>query len=492
MPPLEQTPQQKANTFRDAGVTIPPLPVSDISKSPVPIAPSPISPATPIPFDPAQIISESQKYVQSFDTPNENKLNNVEGLLEQIGIPSRVETRQTKETELGLPNLRKTVNDLTAQLYSQKAQYENVPQQVNDVYSDSDALQSFLDTRTTSVQNRIASQQRLTAASLMAAQGNLTAAQQLADQSVDDEFFDIEQRQTKLKEQRQFLIDAVARDEVKLTKAQNLALKKAEREQQINDMKLAEAKDERKSVLSIMNTLAQYGVDPNIRNKVAKAKTVEEAYALAGASITDPKLKYELEGLRLDSQLKRASIANINDQIRSRQADDAEKRANGGLTPSEAKEARKEAKIMQATKEKSIARANEVQALIKEIKSDPNLARGTGITSTTLAFLPSNAAFQAKIERVKALLSLDSIKEFKGTGAMSDREFGTASSAATSLNTYSGQAAVLKELERIDKNMENIRGGENTTLDESERAVLYDVPNASSSPLPVETLELYF
>ena len=115
-------------------------------------------------------------------------------------------------------------------------------------------------------------------------------------------------------------------------------------------------------------------------------------------------------------------------------------------------------------KTSAAARATEVKALVTEL-TDPSV-RGlidniTGIgVGSIAANLPGSPEqeIKNKVERLKGLLALDSIKDFKGLGALSDREFGTASAAATSLGYNLGDQAFVDEIARIGKNMDKILG----------------------------------
>lgn len=61
---------------------------------------------------------------------------------------------------------------------------------------------------------------------------------------------------------------------------------------------------------------------------------------------------------------------------------------------------------------------------------------------------------EASVERVKALLSLDAIKAFKGLGPMSEREFAAAAAAASTLKLGMSEEAFNTELSRIQGHIE--------------------------------------
>lgn len=92
--------------------------------------------------------------------------------------------------------------------------------------------------------------------------------------------------------------------------------------------------------------------------------------------------------------------------------------------------------------------------LVNTLMNHPGREAATG-TNRLLAMVPGSAGadFKAQLERLKALLSLDNIQYLKGTGAMSDREFATLSSAAAALQPNMSEGAFLQELQRIQSDL---------------------------------------
>jgi hypothetical protein len=69
------------------------------------------------------------------------------------------------------------------------------------------------------------------------------------------------------------------------------------------------------------------------------------------------------------------------------------------------------------------------------------------------------AGFLAQLERLKGLLSLDSLKQLRGLGAMSDREFATIQSSVAALNPSMKESEFRSELNRIKKALLTSLGG---------------------------------
>lgn len=93
-------------------------------------------------------------------------------------------------------------------------------------------------------------------------------------------------------------------------------------------------------------------------------------------------------------------------------------------------------------------------SLVGELINDPGRAGATG-TARIFASLPGTPAYdyRAKLERLQSLLSLDSIKYLKGTGAISDKESAILQSASAALKPGMSEGAFLQELQRIQTDL---------------------------------------
>ena len=107
----------------------------------------------------------------------------------------------------------------------------------------------------------------------------------------------------------------------------------------------------------------------------------------------------------------------------------------------------------------AINRAKEVQSLIKTIKDSGTINAITGKWEMRRGLPGSNQDTLATLERLKALLAIDAIKDFKGLGPMSEREFGTASAAASALDVNRTSKGFTDELTRIDTAMQAVQNG---------------------------------
>lgn len=97
--------------------------------------------------------------------------------------------------------------------------------------------------------------------------------------------------------------------------------------------------------------------------------------------------------------------------------------------------------------------------LVDTLINHPGRAGATGASSLTPAMPGSDRAdFESHLERFKALLSLENIQYLKGTGAMSDREFATLSSAAAALQGSMSEEGFLAELQRVQSELLSEQG----------------------------------
>lgn len=106
----------------------------------------------------------------------------------------------------------------------------------------------------------------------------------------------------------------------------------------------------------------------------------------------------------------------------------------------------------------SFNNVNDALEAVNGLISDPNLSRAIG-KSGFFNFIPGSkgADFQAKLDRVKSLITLPQLEKLKGLGAMSDREFKTLSDAAAALNPKMSETEFKAELQRVQKALESTR-----------------------------------
>lgn len=303
-PAVQQTPEIK------------PIAADQLTQKQSLLTPPAQTPAEMKPLDMKSVLSNSKDFVSSFTSPQESGIQQVEQQMNDLGanLPSRSDMRTTLNDKYQVGGLTNLVDDLSGELNTLNAQYDNTKGSVSSVYGNSDALQSFVDGRTTAIQNKIASDIRLKAAYLETAQGRLSHAESLVDQAINDKFADIEAKSKTLTNQRQYLLDAAARGQIALSKAQEASLKVAERQQVIDDAKVAKSKEDEKIkqsfIAQAIQTAAKNGkpITGVILNKASNSATPNDALQILAPYMVDLE---EKRNALADRELKYAQAENL-------------------------------------------------------------------------------------------------------------------------------------------------------------------------------------
>lgn len=297
------------------------------------------NPQTPIPTPKiessappvADITSYIDRYKNFYQAqPQETQLADVYNTLfsEQSKGGRQAATTQAQE-QYGY-NARQSEADAAiqrvAELNDQITQARNLSR---EQYSGTDALQGFVDARTESVVRKIAAERDRQQAVAELAQGRADRALQLSQQAVDNEFTDRTDRMNALVNYGQYLSQQIERGELRADKTMQRAIEAQTRDYERQQRELEAEKQTRKDIAQIMLTARQYGADDVTVKRIQSAGTFEDAIALAGSSIKDPKLELQLAQMRLD-------MANTRDQIRSRQLADQLSQATGTELPPDA------------------------------------------------------------------------------------------------------------------------------------------------------------
>jgi hypothetical protein len=266
-----------------------------------------------------------------------------------------------------------------------------------------------------------------------AIQGDISSAERTAKIAVDAEFAAQQQRLETLRQNIVNNYDDFSADQKKRADALLLKLDK-------DDAFVAGQKATRLAIANVATLVAKNGFG-DIAGKVRMAKTEEEAFALAAQYMQDPKDALALEVMRIDKKLKQWELDHKGQPTE----EDIEK-----------------AQVKQDKVKAASDRANKVLALVRAMKEN-SLAKQSAIGIRgpgAILGRPGVDDYLNKTKSLQGLLALDQLKDLKGTGAVSDREFGTAAAAATTiiLDEENGKikgspAALDAELTRIETAM---------------------------------------
>ena len=302
--------------------------------------------------------------------------------------------------------------------------------------------------------------------------GDLEGAQRNAKLAVDAEYAVQQKRLETLRQNITNNYDDYSNDQKKRADALLLKLDK-------DDAFVAQAKADRLERSKLQLTARQFGADDKTIKAIQDADTLDDAILVAGQSLTDPKAKYELETARYNSLKAKYDFEN-----------------RGQLTP----EQKEKAQVKQTQIKAANTRAKEVLAVVAELKANSFAKNSvTGLRGPgAILGRPGTKDFLDKTKRLQSILAIDSIKDLKGTGPISDREFGTAASAASSITIdeengkISGSTAHFNaELVRIENAMQAALI-ETVELDDEEDDMIEEIGNMPALEGPIDPFAYYF
>lgn len=315
------------------------------------------------------------------------------------------------------------------------------------------------------------SEQTLALIEKMGTQGERTAALQKENQVQDKQarLDALNNRYAKLEAEAQAREDYIRTNpEGKLSGALNAQLEETRRkygQEKANvALEIAAAQGSVDSARAIVKDSVAAEFEP-LKNQISALQTFAQ---LANNDLTDSE-KIQLQGeiqrqnYAYEQGVKAAVTSGNNEaylKLYQEQGIDAVPVENQAAVRQMALERGVSSATEKSAVEKSTGVLDEIKRL-NELKGSGSLAiganpiqRAAGVVSTWFgASDPTDVA--ASVDRLKALLSIDAIKNFKGTGAMSDREFAAAGNAATLLRRDMSETQFNVELARIQEHMEN-------------------------------------
>jgi hypothetical protein len=98
----------------------------------------------------------------------------------------------------------------------------------------------------------------------------------------------------------------------------------------------------------------------------------------------------------------------------------------------------------------AVASGTRFLAQLEDLAADPNLERGTGLSSYFNFIRSSDGkSFQVKLDKATGSAFLEAIKALQGTGAITDREGGAATASVSGLDAGLDAASFKKELDLL-------------------------------------------
>lgn len=463
---MNPTQEQLDNRMKATG-QVPVVSATDLITPPRPLSvPQNLPTYTPTPVQ----IPSSLFALQDAVSTSRNNLTNAIAAEPAATAKARADA----DAALGIPDLQKKVSEYQALDDTYAAQLSGIASDelkqniTGDLATNYAPLNSAIGSRNT--RQNIQKQQNVNilratnAAASAAATGRLAIAEQWKQYAVEEATAqaraNVEAKRLLYEDNKEMFTDAERKEYDALIKAE--------------ERKYEEMRADKTQRMNLVTTLGSFGVAADVTNKVLEATSMEEALKVAAPYMQSPESKMQIEKMYLDMALTKEQIATSRVQ----------RSLIGQPTAAEMKEVRAQSTLQRSAND----RANKVNALINEIKSHPAYGTGTGVSAYVMAGNYNVRDFKKKVEQLRSLLAIDAIKDFKGTGPMSDREFATAGAAATALNPTGKQSFFEQELNRIQAGMNMVLDETATSLiSQEERDIIYSGGVTNQSALPPQS-----
>ena len=354
-------------------------------------------------------------------------------------------TERTRKQELegvaGLPKQRQELQGVVNQLQALQKEAMAIPLQIQQ---ESEGRGRTAGGVAPLQQGRLR-ENAIKSLSLSAAGQTMLGNIQLADANIasalEAEFEPERTRLATLKQLYDFNKDALERKDKKRADALNVYLKERER-------LLGLEQADKNEIYNIGKIAGNFGADTATIQKIFTAKTREEALALAGQYMQDPRAKIELENAKLDTLLKKAQIARTQ----------RETALLGQPTATERKEiaaALKEAQAAIPVMQDKLAAVDVIKnAKGLQYRVGPNRQARQGIllgvpgvfgVGSSIPSLLSEASgagqdFAGGVHKLVSGLTLDNLIAAKARGAtfgaLSEGELSILASSATAINDW--------------------------------------------------------
>lgn len=253
-----------------AAPTIPAAIPSDLVKRTEPLSfpemPANIAPAMP---------KLPTEFAPQYD-PNSAQYDEIGNqLLEGVGAMANKGARKAAyETQAGLPEYQKQLNDINGQLAALNAEAKSAQLDAQG----KPIANVFINRQVDAIERERTVKALGLSAIASTLQGNIALANDTVDRALSAEFDPIASRIEYLKTALELNKDKMTRAEKAKADAQAVQLKEYE-------LQLDAQKEEKKNVYSVMLEAAKNGADASTLNAIRNAKTAEEAIGAAGSSL---------------------------------------------------------------------------------------------------------------------------------------------------------------------------------------------------------------
>ena len=257
----------------------------------------------------SQIISQLTPPETEADQKQQSLLDSMASLVGEQG--QKAADQLTAEQSANLPQLRQQFADINGQILTKSAEYnalltenQNKPITMNSIIGNERAIL-----------NAKAADIGLLTARAQGLQGQVEVAQETVNRAIDLKYDTIDKQINTYEAQLNALMPTLNKEEKIRAQAQQMLLE--ERKQELED-----TKTEQKNIQNLMLEVAQTGVtDQKVLNRISAAKSYDEAIRIASPILGEKaslERELKLAEFGLDTQYKKAQIANIESEIANR------------------------------------------------------------------------------------------------------------------------------------------------------------------------------
>lgn len=413
-------------------------------------------------FNPADPISSSSLASTStpnFQSPQQTPIYNVAGLNQPLTAtePEKKATDLTtqlqelnnqligqsdeqakQEQALGIPDLTRTQNDLSARLKALQNEALAIPLQLQQENIGRGVTEGGLRPIQTAALRNNAIQALSVNSLLEASRGNLSLAQDMADRAVAQKFDPIKERIAVARANLDLIINSPEYSLADKNRAQAQKAIQDERARQIQKQEAIEA-EKGKALLEYA------GIADGVT--LREMQNAPDAVGVLQIALQRGLVTPEQAKAKLDARKTEAEIARIN--------------ADTELTNTQ------KAKILAETSvntvnAKKMLQNNEAYTLAKALRKSDAPGKGAALGASFAKFVPygrelglqgARTAYEAKVNTLKSNLTLENLQLLKG--AMSDKDLLFLNSIGSSLDVNMLETEFDKELDRIIKKLED-------------------------------------
>lgn len=352
----------------------------------------------------------------------------------------KVQAQSSAEQQAGLPVLNQQLTDINSQIQTLQNEAKAIPLNIQNEFEGRGATAAGVAPVQAAALRKNAIKALGLSSIASTLQGNIALAQQQANRAVEVEFAPLEAEINYLREAMTLNEKRLNREDSKRTQLMQFRLNERER-------LLSNAKEDRNIIIGWAAEAAKLGNAPSlVLNNALTETDPRSALAILNPYLVDIDAKQQAYA---ELEYKRAQTAQTYEQIRL-------VKANIDIAEANAEKTRQEIEAGRTPTQAAQDRKNEVLTLAQGLRADNAVGKSSAVGASfakavpfgqTLGFQGNRSAFEARVDTLKANLTLDNLKLLKGP--MSDKDLAFLQAVGSSLNTNMSEAAFNEELDKV-------------------------------------------